>query len=404
MKNKSEQSYMNMIKQPYRINLYSKDYVSNDNDIAIYKYKIDNVTRYYIKLNDALKYFNIKSLHSEYFEELIFFPNIIYAREDIKSSKKRWFIELDKEVFGMHKQLRKDLRSVDFFINKINIVNDDNTIINSTTEETVTNNIVIETDNMTEDNDSNTIIICGETPLNYNELIEELNLKDNYGAKVSNEVEDTIKQFISKVKYEVKIPKRSNSDITKDDLIKLQERITELEFERDKAFDYIKDIVDRLQNNFDYVINNIPNDILRKFIVEMQQGGFGKVSKELHAIYNKYAYVNVCEKLIHVHYIDDWHEGGIDIFEQNNVLYQLARFYIRDIMIENYAYYRENNTIHYFNNAISESYGYILINNIKTFILKPMGLPQTMNYCKKIFDVIVKKGIDLNEQSTIQKV
>ena len=133
-------------------------------------------------------------------------------------------------------------------------------------------------------------------------------------------------------------------------------------------------------------ITRIPDKLLRRFIYEMQQGM--PKNKANIASYNYSIYIGTCNAM-GIYYINDLGEGGIDKFQEIGALYNLAKFYIKDIY--NYSYL---SNIPY-EEIMVPNYKYVVSNNLETFIVAPMVKTFQLNpkyHIRTVMDFIVDKG------------
>lgn len=189
--------------------------------IEIYSFEFNGVKRYYVKLKDILvKHFGLSGngdVKSKYSEGKIFFPQMIHAKKKGFNEYHNFYIELTEEAFKIsgYYSLRENTEVAKYLmedINKmsnVNIINEisEKPVIDNTSEKTVTEPVQTTEEEIT---------INGQLPLNYNELIDSLQLKENYGKLVADNLESGIKTIFTNAQYKVKVPvKEVTKEVTK---------------------------------------------------------------------------------------------------------------------------------------------------------------------------------------------
>lgn len=181
-------------------------------EIEIYSFEFNGVKRYYAKINDILvKYFGLSGngdVKSKYSNGKIFFPQMIRAKKKGFNRYHNFYIELTEEAFkisGYH-TLMANTTVAKYLMEGINKMSNAN-IINETSEKPVVDNDSKEMITESVQTVEEEIAITGQLPLNYDELIESLHLRDNYG-KMSVDIENDIKTIFTNAQFKVKIPIR----------------------------------------------------------------------------------------------------------------------------------------------------------------------------------------------------
>lgn len=143
---------------------------------------------------------------------------------------------------------------------------------------------------------------------------------------------------------------------------------------------------------------NVSYDILSTFISKMQCSAWKDQSLISH--YTNSMYIVICSSL-NVRYTGGWRNehSGTDTdpywycFRDHKVLNILAKFYISNNGIKNRQFYcKHGGKETPFIDLICDSYDSILDNNIRTFLLKPLGLPTDDNAVLRMKQYIVMRA------------
>lgn len=405
--------YLDMLNQKQEIVFTEEDNVSSDSNVNIYKFVFNDATRYYIQLSYLLTEFcglaKSGAIKTERFKNNIFFPHLIYAKDYTGDSRNHFnfYIELSKEAFLKigQRRIRKNPDILIDLKNKIKMTDLAD---------------AIKVNDIAQPTEQPKNVITGQMPLNYGELIASLNLRENYGKKLSTEIENCITYVLQNAEYEVKTPeipeqyktcydfvnslidqvgniqKAINSDSlyvsTEEDVRaemdaieydNYQQNLQEEEILEKLQAIPVENVTEVKESNIDPLSINLSYDDLSTFISNMQRSAWaneGNVDR-----YTNSVYITVCE-MLGVNYTNDWkleHEGTQDdpywyCFRDHKVLCLLAKFYISNGGIKSNKFYSKDKISGVrtpFSELICNSYDAILNNNIRTFLLKPLGLP-----------------------------
>ena len=242
--------------------------VAVKDEIEIYSFEFNGVKRYYAKLNDILiKYFGLSGngdVKSKKSNGKIFFPQMIRAKKEGFNTYYNFYIELTEEAFKIsgYRTLSKNTTVAKYLMEDINGMSNVN-VINETLEKPVVDNNLKE--EVTEPTQTTTepiqtveeeITINGQLPLNYNELIDSLQLKENYGKVVADNFKSDIETIFTNAQYNVKVPVREVTKIVEKEPSKiatyealhelLKKNMKEIEEKMKEIDGYLKSIENKL--------------------------------------------------------------------------------------------------------------------------------------------------------------
>lgn len=273
-----ETKYTKMLNQHIDV-IFTSPVVVKD-EIEIYSFEFNGVKRYYAKLDDILvKHFGLSgngNVKSKYSNGKIFFPQMIRAKKKGFNKYHNFYIELTEEAFkisGYH-TLRENPTVAKYLMEDINKMSNAN-IINEISEKPVVDNdskemvdesvqiveeIVTEPVQIVEETvvepvqtAEEEITINGQLPLNYNELIDSLQLKENYGKIVANDLENSIKTIFTNAQYSIKVPVR---EVTKE-----VTKIVEKESSKTTAYEALHELLKEKMNEIDNYLKSIENKL-----------------------------------------------------------------------------------------------------------------------------------------------
>lgn len=187
------------INQSSKIVFTNQDLVYNDDKTKIYKYTYNGYTRYYVMIRDVLanhcKLCASGTIKFQYYNGFLYFPEVLYASTNEPHSYENLYIEITMNAFNKGKFYR--LHGNETLLKYLQ------DMINGQPQKDVAN-IVKET-KQTESVVEEEVIVKGQLPINYNELIESLQLKDTYG-KFSSDIEENIKKAFNNAEFKIQVP------------------------------------------------------------------------------------------------------------------------------------------------------------------------------------------------------